>query len=77
MDNKSNPRIAQQLYVATNRINRINEHYDGDHDIMPGAPRVFWADEQLAEAVAALVEVINLQQAQINTLLATIANREA
>lgn len=44
-------------------IDRLKRHYDADNDLIPGAPRVTWADNELIELIEILTnEVMDLRQ---------------
>ena len=48
-------------------LDQIRSAYDGDHDVIPGAPRVTWADERLATALSMLLEMVESHERQHNT----------
>lgn len=46
-------------------IERIEQRYNGDNDIIPGAPVVTWADNELLVIIKKLIERIDLQHEEI------------
>ena len=38
---------------------RLTRWYDADNDMIPGQPRVLWADMELAQAIIKLAEIVN------------------
>lgn len=49
-------------------LRRIENRYDPEHDTIPGAPAVTWADDELVEAIRRLVIIVEDLQDQIGTL---------
>lgn len=44
-------------------IDGLKSHYDADNDLIPGAPIVTWADNELIELIEILMnEVMDLRQ---------------
>lgn len=57
-----------QLDRIKSYLDRVKERYNGDFDVIAGAPVVTWADQLLAECLSSLLEhVINLS-ARVNEL---------
>lgn len=46
----------------------VQNRYDAENDVIPGAPAVTWADNQLAECVAELVNVVDKLKKELETL---------
>ena len=49
-------------------IQRIHDRYDAERDVIPGAPAVTWADEQLAQAIDILLDRIFALQTRVKWL---------
>lgn len=58
--------------ALTDRIDRdielLKRRYDGDNDLIPGAPVVTYADMELLMITKSLLMVLKYQQAQIDAL---------
>lgn len=49
-------------------IERVDRRYDGDNDIIPGAPVVTWTDRELLELVRRLTDCCMDLQSQITEM---------
>ena len=67
--------IHTRSELVTKRIDLIWRHsadvenrYDAENDLIPGAPAVTWADRKLLDMVLDLTQIVEDLQAQINGL---------
>ena len=49
-------------------LQRIINQYDPENDLIPGGPRVTWAEMELAEAVTALLDRVTKLEAKIKQM---------
>jgi len=59
---------SSQTIAIKRDIERVERRYNAENDIIPGAPSVTWADNELLEMVKRLVIVVEDLQDQIETL---------
>lgn len=49
-------------------VRRLEERYNGDHDLVAGGPDVTWADRELLELVKVLFDRVEDLKAQVERL---------
>ena len=59
------------MKINRNVIGKINQRYDPDHDTGPTAP-IHWSVAELTDLVQTLVDIVEMQQAQIEALQAAV-----
>lgn len=60
--------MSNFYHVINRRLEDITRRYDGDNDVIPGAPSVTWSDMQLVEIANALLDFTVEQGKKINRL---------
>lgn len=60
----------QSTLIIWDKVESIERLYNGDHDLIPGAPVVTWTDNQLACAITRMLTVIE----SLNDRIAVLEN---
>lgn len=59
---------SDQIRIIDRSVKAIEHRYNAENDIIPGAPAVTWADNELLEIIKHLVIVAEYLQDQIDQL---------